>query len=100
MGGRTRVKDIIGAADQGESLIGQTVTVCGWVKTDRRQGSKGAGLITFVELSDGSMMQGIQVVMFEGCVGFDAAMTGNVCRCGTYLRIKAAIKMAANGGRA
>ena len=30
----------------------------------------------------------------------DAAMTGNVCRCGTYLRIKAAIKQAANGGRA
>jgi isoquinoline 1-oxidoreductase alpha subunit len=30
----------------------------------------------------------------------DAAMTGNVCRCGTYLRIKAAIKQVANGGRA
>jgi isoquinoline 1-oxidoreductase subunit alpha len=30
----------------------------------------------------------------------DAAMTGNVCRCGTYIRIKAAIKRAANGGRA
>jgi len=30
----------------------------------------------------------------------DAAMSGNVCRCGTYLRIKAAIKMASNGGRA
>ena len=30
----------------------------------------------------------------------DAAMSGNVCRCGTYLRIKAAIKLAANGGRA
>src|SRR3954465_13878890 len=30
----------------------------------------------------------------------DSAMSGNVCRCGPYLRIKAAIKMAANGGRA
>lgn len=29
----------------------------------------------------------------------DAAMSGNVCRCGTYLRIKAAIKQAADGGR-
>ena len=29
----------------------------------------------------------------------DAAMSGNVCRCGTYVRIKAAIKQAANGGR-
>jgi aerobic-type carbon monoxide dehydrogenase small subunit (CoxS/CutS family) len=25
----------------------------------------------------------------------DAAMTGNICRCGTYLRIKAAIHQAA-----
>ena len=30
----------------------------------------------------------------------DAAMSGNVCRCGTYVRIKAAIKQAASGGRA
>jgi isoquinoline 1-oxidoreductase alpha subunit len=26
----------------------------------------------------------------------DAAMSGNICRCGTYLRIRAAIKQAAN----
>ena len=31
----------------------------------------------------------------------DAAMSGNVCRCGTYVRIKQAIKSAAGaGGRA
>ena len=29
----------------------------------------------------------------------DRAMNGNVCRCGTYLRIKEAIHLAANGGR-
>ena len=29
----------------------------------------------------------------------DTAMDGQVCRCGTYLRIRAAIKAAANGGR-
>ena len=29
----------------------------------------------------------------------DTAMNGNVCRCGTYLRIKEAIQLAANGGR-
>jgi isoquinoline 1-oxidoreductase alpha subunit len=28
----------------------------------------------------------------------DAAMAGNICRCCTYVRIRAAIKMAANGG--
>jgi isoquinoline 1-oxidoreductase alpha subunit len=29
----------------------------------------------------------------------DAAMSGNLCRCGTYPRIRAAIKQAAGGGR-
>ena len=29
----------------------------------------------------------------------DAAMGGNICRCGTYRRIRAAIKHAAQGGR-
>jgi isoquinoline 1-oxidoreductase alpha subunit len=29
----------------------------------------------------------------------DAAMSGNVCRCGTYLRIRAAIHQAARSGR-
>jgi isoquinoline 1-oxidoreductase alpha subunit len=28
----------------------------------------------------------------------DAAMSGNICRCGTYTRIRAAIKLAANQG--
>jgi isoquinoline 1-oxidoreductase alpha subunit len=30
----------------------------------------------------------------------DTAMAGNICRCGTYQRIRAAIKTAASGGRA
>jgi isoquinoline 1-oxidoreductase alpha subunit len=29
----------------------------------------------------------------------DSAMTGNVCRCGTYVRIREAIHLAANGGK-
>ena len=29
----------------------------------------------------------------------DAAMNGNVCRCGTYLRIREAIHRRGNGGR-
>jgi isoquinoline 1-oxidoreductase alpha subunit len=29
----------------------------------------------------------------------DAAMSGNICRCGTYVRIRAAIKQAAKGAR-
>jgi isoquinoline 1-oxidoreductase alpha subunit len=30
----------------------------------------------------------------------DQAMAGNICRCGTYLRIRAAIRTAATGRRA
>ena len=30
----------------------------------------------------------------------DAAMAGNICRCGTYVRIRAAIKRAAESGKA
>jgi isoquinoline 1-oxidoreductase alpha subunit len=30
----------------------------------------------------------------------DAAMAGNICRCGTYVRIRAAIKRAASGSGA
>jgi isoquinoline 1-oxidoreductase subunit alpha len=29
----------------------------------------------------------------------DSAMVGNVCRCGTYIRIRQAIHLAANGGK-
>jgi aerobic-type carbon monoxide dehydrogenase small subunit (CoxS/CutS family) len=29
----------------------------------------------------------------------DSAMTGNICRCGTYMRIREAIHLAANNGR-
>jgi len=29
----------------------------------------------------------------------DSAMNGNICRCGTYVRIREAIHLAANGGR-
>ena len=31
-------------------------------------------------------------------VDIDDAMSGNICRCGTYVRIRAAIKQAAQGG--
>jgi len=29
----------------------------------------------------------------------NSAMTSNICRCGTYLRIREAIHLAANGGK-
>jgi isoquinoline 1-oxidoreductase alpha subunit len=33
------------------------------------------------------------------CFAIDAAMAGNICRCGTYIRIRDAIKRAAGDGQ-
>ena len=40
----------------------------------------------------------LQVKPHPSDADIDAAMAGNICRCGTYTRIRAAIKQAANRG--
>jgi isoquinoline 1-oxidoreductase subunit alpha len=40
----------------------------------------------------------LQVKPEPGDADIDAAMSGNICRCGTYTRIRAAIKQAAHHG--
>ncbi|EER01387.1 hypothetical protein Pmar_PMAR012198, partial [Perkinsus marinus ATCC 50983] len=70
VGGRTRVKDILLRADGGAGLIGKTVSVCGWVRTKRSQGSGFA----FVEISDGSCLQGLQLVLDSSCPDFGGAI--------------------------
>lgn len=40
----------------------------------------------------------LQVKPHPSDADIDAAMAGNICRCGTYTRIRAAIKQAANHG--
>lgn len=40
----------------------------------------------------------LQVKPHPSDADIDAAMSGNICRCGTYTRIRAAIKQAANQG--
>lgn len=54
---RIRVKELL---KQGASAIGRTVVLKGWVRTAR---SAEKGLVFFVELTDGSTVKGIQLVL-------------------------------------
>ena len=54
-------------------------------------------------LSIGQIMQAVSFLKTHpkpADAEIDAAMAGNLCRCGTYQRIRAAIKAAADVGRA
>jgi len=91
VGGRTRVSTILCAADKGESLIGQKVSVCGWVRT-KREGSKGK--IVFLSINDGSCPGSLQAVVDAGTKGFDSLKPVNT---GASVRISGEI--VASGGK-
>lgn len=55
---RTKIKQILHAEDKGLSLLGQEITVKGWVRTVRSQKT-----FTFIELNDGSTLSNLQVVL-------------------------------------
>ena len=38
VGGRTEIKRIVASEDGGKSMVGQTVSICGWVRTAREAG--------------------------------------------------------------
>ena len=40
----------------------------------------------------------VQLDLRQGLADIDDAMSGNICRCGTYVRIRDAIKQAAQSG--
>ncbi|CAE7688301.1 asnS [Symbiodinium microadriaticum] len=69
VGGRSEIKRIVAAEDQGKSLVGKKVSVCGWVRTAREADK---GKIMFVQLNDGSTPLDIQVVIDSGTKGFDS----------------------------
>eukprot|EP00928_Gymnodinium_smaydae_P047699 TRINITY_DN3184_c1_g1_i1.p1 TRINITY_DN3184_c1_g1~~TRINITY_DN3184_c1_g1_i1.p1 ORF type:complete len:691 (+),score=189.47 TRINITY_DN3184_c1_g1_i1:81-2153(+) len=69
VGERVRIARILRSEDGGKSLIGQRVSVCGWVRT-QRSGAKGA--LAFVELTDGSCVASLQVVIDAAVKGFDS----------------------------
>ncbi|CAK8988947.1 Asparagine--tRNA ligase (Asparaginyl-tRNA synthetase) (AsnRS), partial [Durusdinium trenchii] len=67
---RTRVKDILHAADGGKEYAGKAVVVCGWARTIREAQK---GTLAFMELNDGSCYESIQVVASaKDCEGFAA----------------------------
>jgi len=68
VGGRSLIKRIMNSEDKGKSLAGQTISVCGWVKTAREADK---GKIMFVQLNDGSTPLDIQVVIDSSAKGFD-----------------------------
>ena len=68
VGGRTEIKRIVAAEDMGKSLVGQTISVCGWVKTAREADK---GKLYFIQLNDGSIPLDIQVVIDSAAKGFD-----------------------------
>jgi glutathione S-transferase len=81
VGGRTMVARILRTEDGGVGLIGQKVSVCGWVKT-KRDGNKGA--LAFVELNDGSCFGSLQVVIEDSAKGFSCLKEN----CGTGASLK------------
>jgi asparaginyl-tRNA synthetase len=81
VGGRTRISRVLRADDGGEALIGQIVSICGWVRT-KREGGKGA--YVFLNLNDGSCVGGLQVVCDGAAKGFEglkAVNTGSSVKC-------------------
>lgn len=70
--GRIRVKELL---QQGESAIGQSVTVKGWIRTSREAEK---GKVIFIELTDGSTPRGLQLVISSNKVANASA----VANCG------------------
>lgn len=58
--GRVFIKSILGRPDGGVGLIGQKVTVGGWVKTGRVMGKTASA---FLEVNDGSWIGNLQVLV-------------------------------------
>jgi asparaginyl-tRNA synthetase len=59
---RLPLTKVLGREDGGEGIVGQTVGVAGWVRTKREQGTVGSEFC-FLEVSDGTMVEGLQVVV-------------------------------------
>ena len=58
--GRVLVSTLLGAADGGASMAGQTICIGGWVRTGREQGNN---RFAFLEINDGSCFKNMQVIV-------------------------------------
>jgi len=54
-----------------QEYVGQTITVCGWVRTSRNSKS-----VAFIELNDGTSLKNIQVVVEKGDSDFKEPRVG------------------------
>ncbi len=78
---RTEIKRVLTNLD---TLAGQAITVCGWVRTSRH-----AGAIAFIELNDGSGLTNLQVVAGNDLANFDEIVRYGV---GTALKVTGLLK--------
>ena len=65
--GRTSIKSIVEAEDEGLSNVGSSLLVAGWVRTGRQQGSGVHEPWAFLELNDGSTHANLQVTQLLAC---------------------------------
>jgi len=64
---RTRICTVReGVDNDGKSLVGQTITIKGWVRTVRDQKT-----FAFIELNDGSAVKGLQAVVGDDAEGYN-----------------------------
>ncbi len=91
-----------------DSIAGKSVTTIEGLSTDRSHPVQQAWIEGDVPqcgyCQSGQIMSAVALLNANPApsdADIDAAMAGNICRCGTYPRIRAAIKRAAdlNGGR-
>jgi asparaginyl-tRNA synthetase len=78
--GRVFIKSILGRSDGGVGLIGQKVTVGGWVKTGRVMGKTASA---FLEVNDGSWIGNMQVL-----VDANVAAEKNLTLTGTSIMVE------------
>jgi len=66
VGGRRRIRDILDEETGGEKLIGETIQVCGWIRSVRSQKT-----LTFLKINDGSTFQELQIVLEGDSYGLE-----------------------------
>ncbi|GMH44762.1 hypothetical protein BSKO_12714 [Bryopsis sp. KO-2023] len=70
---KPRIKEIKGGECEGVSNVGKVFEVSGWVRTLRAQKT-----FAFMEVNDGSMLAGLQVILGSDCKGYEIVEEGKI----------------------
>merc|ERR1711943_51281 len=89
--GRVMLKDLFGREDKGKGLIGQEVSIGGWVRTGR-EGDKGA--FAFLIISDGTCPETIQVLVESSVYN-----TKDLLASGTSIAVKGTVVESPGSGQ-